>query len=82
MPSVPRDGRPQLTALDVIVGHIDKGWPALGSAGWRQVLPGVDSYMLEEGRPRRESVEVTGWPAEERAEAPKTGARALWPNLP
>jgi hypothetical protein len=46
---VPRDPRPQYSALGVVVAHYDKGLPPLGSPAWRQI--NEDRYILEDRRP-------------------------------
>ena len=46
MPMVPRDLRPQYSALGVVVAHYDQGLPPLGSPAWRQI--NEDRYILED----------------------------------
>jgi hypothetical protein len=82
---VPRDPRPVYSGLGVVIASIDRGLPPLGSAGWRQTLPGVDSYMrAEPPRPRVMATDVgsSAPVAAPESRPKKSAASAIWPNLP
>jgi hypothetical protein len=78
---VPRDGRQQFSAFDVIVGHMDGKWPALESGGWQRV--NQDAYVLAPSvrRVAPSAADNSGPPVEVKAEEPaRSKARALWPD--
>jgi hypothetical protein len=80
MPTIPTDGRPQFSGLDVALFNAARGQMPL--AGMSQIGP--DRYVLAGTFPRPSPTPRAFSPAvAATADAgPMTPARALWPDLP